>query len=125
VAVSSTSRLASQIQADALRVSAVFGFYMHVRKPNGKDGPLMFFNYVDGARQVVVYVRWKPETVPEAVLLEYKSELKAVLGAAFHADALEPNVPLAAIGENLDGFKNAIGKLQKRIDPDSNGSMSL
>ena len=114
-----------QIQANTPRVSAAFGFYMHVRKPNGKDGPLMFFNYVDGARQLVVYVRWEPETVPEAVLSDYKSELKAALGPAFKAEALEPNVPLAAIGENLDGFKNAVRKLQKKIDPDSNGPLSL
>ena len=81
----------------------------------------MFFNYVEGARKLVVYVAWKPETMPEAVLTEYKKDLKAALGPAFDVDALEPNVPLAAIGENLEAFKDVIRKLQRRIDPSAGG----
>ena len=54
---------------------------------------------------------------PEAVLADYKSDLRAALGSAFDMSALEPNVPLAAIGENLKAFKDAVRKLQRRIDP--------
>ena len=104
-----------KFQADAPRVSAAFGFYIYVRKPDGKEGPLMFFNYVDGARKLVIYV-WP---LPEAVVADYKSELKAVLGSAFDAEALEPNVPLVAIAENLEGFKDVIRRLRKRIEPPS------
>ena len=101
------------------RVSPTFSFYMQVRKPNGSAGPMQFFNYVEGARKLVVYVAWKPETMPAAVLADHKSDLRAALGPAFDVDALEPNVPLAAIGENLDAFKNVIRKLQKSIEPAS------
>ncbi len=107
-----------KIQSDAAKVSAAFGYYMRVRKPGGGEGPMMFFNYVDGARKLVIYVKWQPETVPEAVLADYKSDLAAVLGPAFRVEALEPNVPLAAIGENLEAFKGVIRKLQRRIDPE-------
>ncbi|HEY5471672.1 MAG TPA: hypothetical protein VIK32_00630 [Candidatus Limnocylindrales bacterium] len=57
--------------------------------------------------------------MPAAVLADHKSDLRAALGPAFDVDALEPNVPLAAIGENLDAFKNVIRKLQKSIEPAS------
>jgi len=106
-----------RIQSNSPRVSAAFGFYMHVRRHGGSDDPMQFFNYVDGARKLVVYVKWLPETVPEAVLAEYKSDLKAALGSAFDVDALEPNVLLTAIGDNLEAFKDAVRKLQRRIDP--------
>jgi len=79
-------------------------------------GPMQFFNYVEGARKLMVYVAWKPETMPAAVLADYKSDLRAALGPAFDVDALEPNVPLAAIGENLEAFKSVIRKLQKSIE---------
>ena len=108
-----------RIQAAGPRVSAAFGFYMHVLRPDGRDGTLQFFNYVDGARKLVVYVKWPPETVPADVLAEYKSDLKAALGSAFDDHALEPNVPLAAIGDNLAAFEDAVRKLQRRIDPDA------
>ena len=65
----------------------------------------------------MVTVKWPPETVPEAVLADYKSDLRAALGSAFDMSALEPSVPLAAIGENLKAFKDAGRKLQRRIDP--------
>jgi hypothetical protein len=106
-----------RIQSNSPRVSAAFGFYMHVRRQDGSDGPMQFFNYVDGARKLVVYVKWLQETGPEAVLAEYKSDLKAALGSAFDVDALEPNVLLTAIGDNLEAFKDAVRKLQRRIDP--------
>jgi len=108
---------AGRIQAAGPRVSPTFGFYMHVQKPNGTAGPMQFFNYVEGAKKLVVYVAWKPETMPEAVLAGYKSDLRAALGPAFDVGALEPNVPLTAIGENLDAFKDVIRKLQVSIEP--------
>jgi hypothetical protein len=36
-------------------------------------------------------------------------------GKDLEGGALEPNVPLTAIGENLDAFKDVIRKLQARI----------
>jgi len=108
---------AGRIQSDAAKVSPTFGLYLHVRKPKGREGPMMFFNYVEDARKLVVTVKWPPESVPEAVLADYKSDLRAALGSAFDMSALEPNVPLAAIGENLEAFKDAVRKLQRRIDP--------
>ena len=106
-----------RIQSDARKVSAAFGFYLRVRKPDGSEGSQQCFNYVDGARKLVVYVNWKPETMPPDVLADYKSNLRSVLGAAFDMEALEPNVPMVAIGDNLDAFKDVIRKVQRRIDP--------
>ena len=60
-------------------------------------------------------MKWPTTAVPEAALDEYRSELKAALGSA--VDAPEPNIPLALVAENLEGFKDAIRKLQRRIAP--------
>ena len=105
-----------RIQSQAPKASATFGFYMHVRRQDGSEGVQQFFNCVDGAKKLVIYTKWSPETVPPPVLEAYKSELRAILGPDI--DNPEPNIPLAVIGEHLEEFKAAVRKLQVQIDPD-------
>ena len=102
-------------------MSPTFGFYMHVRKPKGSDGAQQFFYCMGGSGGVVIFVDWRPETVPTEVLAEYKKDLYAVLGRSFNPRKSEASVPLAAIGENLEAFKDVIRKLQRRVDPDAAG----
>ena len=104
-----------QIQSDRPKASAAFGFYMCVRLANGDVGGRQFFYCVDGSNNLVLRMKWPTTAVPEAALDEYRSELKAALGSA--VDAPEPNIPLALVAENLEGFKDAIRKLQRRIAP--------
>jgi hypothetical protein len=105
------------IQSNSPKVSPTFGFYMHVRLPNGGEGPQQCFYCPLGWNRVVIFIKWDPVTIPPDVLEEFKSDLREVLGDAFNPKALEANVPLDAIGENLDAFKDVIRRLQRRVDP--------
>ncbi len=64
-------------------------------------------------------MKWRPVTVPEDILEEYKSDLRTLFGPVI--DNPEPNVPLAAVGENLEAFQDSVRKLRDRIAPSVTG----
>ena len=113
-----------QIQSTTPKVSATFGYYMRVRRSNGAIGEQQCFYHVSGSKNIVVFVKWSPVTVPRDVLDEFKQALGRVLGPAFSPKSDEANIPLTAVANDLEAFKQVIRQLQQRVDPGSAGGDS-
>ena len=56
------------------------------------------------------------------MLEEFKRGLGRVLGLAFSPKSDEANIPLAAVADDLEAFKDVIRGLQRRVDPGSTGA---
>lgn len=107
-----------RFQSDGPKVSPAFGFYLRVRRPNGTDGGSQVFNCTDdGGNAILVYLNnWPAAAVSAEDIDALKADLRALLGPAVNVDVKDVKIELPLLADKLDGFKEVIRSMQRRID---------
>jgi hypothetical protein len=107
-----------RFQSDGPKVSPAFGFYLRVRRPNGTEGGSQVFNCTDdGGNAILVYLNnWPAAAVSAEDLDGFKADLRALLGSSINVDVKDVKIELPLLADKLDGFKEVIRKMQRRID---------
>jgi hypothetical protein len=107
-----------RFQSDGPKVSPAFGFYLRVRRPSGAEGGSQVFNCVDdGGNAILVYLNnWPAAAVSAEDLDAFKADLRALFGPAVNVDVKDVKIELPLLADKLDGFKEVIRRMQRRID---------
>jgi hypothetical protein len=108
-----------RFQSDGPKVSPAFGFYLRVRRPDGSEGGSQVFNCTDdGGNAIMVYLNnWPPSAVSQDDLEAFKADLRAVFGSAVNVALKDVRIPIPLLADRLEAFKEAIRKMQRRVDP--------
>jgi hypothetical protein len=71
-------------------------------------GPNVAWEHREDKDHIRIFLNWQKYEVSESVMASYREALSAALGDAIDLTMREPTVPLAAIGENMNGFRAAV-----------------
>jgi len=113
-----------RFQSGGPKVSPAFGFYLRVRRPNGTDGGSQVFNCTDdGGNAILVYLNnWPAAAVSAEDIDALKADLRALLGSAVNVDVKDVKIEIPLLADKLDGFKEVIRNMQRRIDAHTLGA---